>query len=278
MKIILNCISVQIIDVCMDIYVMMSSDLYGTCRHCLYGTLSHPCRRNCNPFGNVATVIYQCIVQDVALVDHADIVYSICNIFHFNCYTSKANTSNLQSSLVGPDSGLSLVLKRETNLNEDYYTCSKIENVKSIHLDNHPQNTLPFIESPGLDFISGLSTSIEVHQKQFNRLKAPYSHCQPKEIVTILYKEYIMEPNYCVVKCLVQTIFDRCHFVSITVGGVAGDPRNYYLHLELKNNLDVDISKAMCEVETLKLLRDITADCKRCEWNCVETKYEIKVS
>ena len=62
---------------------MMSSDFYGTCRHCLYGTLSHMHGRNCNPFGNIATVTSQCVVQDVALVDHADIVYNICNIFHF---------------------------------------------------------------------------------------------------------------------------------------------------------------------------------------------------
>ena len=38
-----------IFDVGMDIYVMMSPDLYGTCRHCLYGTLSRTCGRNCNP-------------------------------------------------------------------------------------------------------------------------------------------------------------------------------------------------------------------------------------
>ena len=44
------------IDVYIDIYVM-SSDLYGTCRHCLYGTLSRKCGHNCNPFGNVATAL-----------------------------------------------------------------------------------------------------------------------------------------------------------------------------------------------------------------------------
>ena len=49
-----------IIDVCIDIYVMMSSDLYGTCRHCLYGTLSCMRRCNCNPFGNMATVTASC--------------------------------------------------------------------------------------------------------------------------------------------------------------------------------------------------------------------------
>ena len=50
-------IIIIIIDVCIDIYVMMSSDFYGTCRHCLYGTKSCTCGRNCNPFGNVATVM-----------------------------------------------------------------------------------------------------------------------------------------------------------------------------------------------------------------------------
>ena len=47
-------VQVTMIDVCIDIYVMMSSHLCRTCRHCLYGTLSHTCGRNCNPFGNVA--------------------------------------------------------------------------------------------------------------------------------------------------------------------------------------------------------------------------------
>ena len=44
--------------------------------------------RNFNPFGNIATVTSQCVVQDVALVDHADIVCSICNIFYYMCVQS----------------------------------------------------------------------------------------------------------------------------------------------------------------------------------------------
>ena len=51
------------IDVCMDIYVMMSSDLYGTCGHCLYETLSHMRGCNCNPFGNIATVTSQLLLH-----------------------------------------------------------------------------------------------------------------------------------------------------------------------------------------------------------------------
>ena len=70
--------NISLIDVCIDIYVMMSSDLYGTCRHCLYGTLSHmvQCRGNCNPNYNCGIYLvmwqlshhnYCCIMQDIAL-------------------------------------------------------------------------------------------------------------------------------------------------------------------------------------------------------------------
>ena len=66
------------IDVCIDIYVTMTSDLYGTCSsanvivmsrtnsNLPYGTQQG---RNCNPSNSQR-----------ALADHADIVYSICNI------------------------------------------------------------------------------------------------------------------------------------------------------------------------------------------------------
>ena len=73
---------------------------------------------------------------------------------------------------------------------------SMIENIKSIHLDIYPQNTLPFTENPGIDIISGLSTSIEVNQKQYNRSESPYSNCQPTQNVKILSKVYVMGPNF----------------------------------------------------------------------------------
>ena len=51
------------------------------------------------------------------------------------------------------------------------------------------------------------------------------------------------------------------------------------MHMKLTNNLDVNICKAMCEMETLNMFRDnMNWNCKICEWNCKETKYEIKIS
>ena len=58
----------HLIDVCIDINVMMSSDLYGTCSSadiivmsCTNSNLPYGTQRrcNCNPFGNVATVTMQ---------------------------------------------------------------------------------------------------------------------------------------------------------------------------------------------------------------------------
>ena len=31
-------VTTSLVDVCTDIYVMMNSNLYGTCSHCIYGT------------------------------------------------------------------------------------------------------------------------------------------------------------------------------------------------------------------------------------------------
>ena len=81
----------HLIDVCFEIYVMMSSDLYGTCSSADVIVMFHTNSNlphshgtqnvhNCNPFGNIATVAVSCKTSD-----HADIVYSICNIFHFIC-------------------------------------------------------------------------------------------------------------------------------------------------------------------------------------------------
>ena len=61
---------ILIIDVCKDIYVMMSSDLYRTYRHCLYGTLYKQSSMDVIVtqittvvFGNVATVTSQLLLH-----------------------------------------------------------------------------------------------------------------------------------------------------------------------------------------------------------------------
>ena len=60
----------MLIDVRVDIYVMMSSDLYGT--------LSRMRGRKCNPFGNVATVS---VVQDVADIVYSSVISFIMKVF-----------------------------------------------------------------------------------------------------------------------------------------------------------------------------------------------------
>ena len=69
--------SPSIIDVCIDIYVMMSSDLYGTCSNVDVIVMS---RTN-----SKEDVI---VTHNIATVS-ADIVYSICNIFHYISVTKQ---------------------------------------------------------------------------------------------------------------------------------------------------------------------------------------------
>ena len=76
-----------IINVCIDIYVMMSSDLYGTCRHCLYGTLSVRSSVDIIVIGNVATVTSQLLLHHarccIGCKWPMDQMYSKCEIHCF---------------------------------------------------------------------------------------------------------------------------------------------------------------------------------------------------
>ena len=68
----------------------MSSDLYGTCRHCLYRTLSHvvQCGCNCNPFGNVATVTSQLLLHHArCCIGHKWPIDQMCSKYKKDCFS-----------------------------------------------------------------------------------------------------------------------------------------------------------------------------------------------
>ena len=200
---------------------------------------------------------------------------------YINCYTFKAQSmnSNFKNNLLGPEFGLSLILRGEPLLGHIYTESSNVENTNSIHLHIHPPNTIPFVSSDGLDINPGMSTSIELNQKQFIRLGSPYSECQPEKTVTRLNKEYIMEPNYCMENCVRDIVRERCNCTSVFFKGVTNDSREYCTYIEHSNNFHTDLSKVLCEIYTILLLGNSEElACQRCAWNCKETNYDIKIS
>ena len=139
---------------------------------------------------------------------------------YLNCYTFKANTMRSKfKSQVGSEAGLSIILRGEPSYNENYQEYGKTENIDSIHIDIHPSNTIPFLQSYGLDLAPGMSTSVELRQRLVERLQEPYSNCQPDKYVKVSSKEYLMEQTYCTAQCAKDKIYERCNCVSTYVGG-----------------------------------------------------------
>ena len=200
---------------------------------------------------------------------------------YVNCFTFKPKTLNARydNHLPGPEFGLSLILRGEPTLVTTYYGSVNTLNTNSIHLGIHPPNTMPFLSSNGLHIIPGMSTSIELDQKEFQRLETPYSDCHLDTFIKMNSKKYLMEPAYCFRKCLAHAMYERCRCVSTLIGGVSEDHKEHCMYVDTSNPLNLNVSKLMCELQTLlQWERNETVDCKRCVWNCRETKYGIKVS
>ena len=199
---------------------------------------------------------------------------------YLNCYTFKANTmkSNFKN-LFNSDAGLSLILRREPATDKVYKVQSKTGNVDGIHIDIHPSNTVPFMQSYGLDLMPGISTSIELNQKNFERLQAPYSHCKPAKWLTMLSREYLMEPVQCIMDCFQDIIFDTCKCVSVNFRHAADNEKDYCMNVKIINNTEYDISRAICEIKTIiNVARNTSSNCSKCSWNCEETKYDTKIT
>ena len=203
------------------------------------------------------------------------------NPVYVNCYKFKAETvRNNFNNVPGPEQGLSLILRGETSLDVHYYEFSKTENVKGIRVDIHPPNTIPFSENHGIDLTPGTSTSVGLGQEMYSRLGAPYDDCEPTRNVTLLSKEYPISPNICLFQCVFKFVRQQCNCTSVFLG-VDEDSEDYCSYVELgqESNTHVNIFKALCEIEEINFLRDnVDKFCKRCAWNCEETKYDMKVS
>ena len=168
------------------------------------------------------------------------------------CYTFKADTvSSKCKPFVGEENGLSLILRGETSLTMRYNVYVKGDNTKGIQTHVHPSNTIPFVSNSGFGIFPGVSTSMEVTEKEYIRLGDPYSKCQPNQNVNILSKEYLMEPNFCLHKCMIDFLFEGCKCISTTMGGVAEDHRQHCLYIEPSEDSFVNVPRVMCVIDTL---------------------------
>ncbi len=98
-----------------------------------------------------------------------------------SCYTY--NSSNLDptsGNIVGPNNGLSLILKSQTFNEADptYLLSTNLGNSVGLFVDIHQPGTMPNIIDTGFVIEPGQSTSVGLKQKIYKRIKTPKMTCQ----------------------------------------------------------------------------------------------------
>ncbi len=221
-----------------------------------------------------------------------------CNENHFrhflhptliNCYTFnpqlvldsvKANstdtTFNTDDILIGPQSGLSLILRSEPNPNYMYEPLSNMGNVDSIRVAIHSPGSVPFLMNKGVNLKPGQSTSISLMMQTYDRLGSPYKACHKKETFEIDSREFMETSDTCREKCIVDTIRAKCNCTSTFFEDLSITDHDYCLNLHEDAGPGELNKRSLCESDFIKFLPNL--DCSHCIWDCNEMGYDTQIA
>ncbi len=199
-----------------------------------------------------------------------------------NCFTFQANqTNHMESSnlLVGPQTGLSLILRSEPNANFLYNSLDNTQNIDSIRLAIHAPGTVPFLMNKGINLKSGMSTSVSLMMKTFDRLGAPYTRCQSEETFQVDSRTFLLTSDACREKCITAALRNTCNCTSTLFEDLTESDHSYCLNLSdtfSLNHLQTMVSRSTCESQFIKHVAGLS--CDHCIWDCREIDYEREVA
>ena len=175
-----------------------------------------------------------------------------------NCYTfdPKKNSDTLKTNnfLIGPQNGLSIILRSEPNPNIWYEAMDNTANSDSIRVAIHPHGTVPFLVNKGVNLKAGKSTSISLMVKTYNRLGSPYKECHSKETFEIDSRQFVKTSTTCRESCIVEKIRADCNCTSTFFEDISISDHEYCLTFNDNYDLKALNSKAMCESEFVNVL------------------------
>ncbi len=196
-----------------------------------------------------------------------------------NCYTFQSNdtdNSGGNNLLVGPQNGLSLVLRSEPNPNFMYTTVENTGNVDSIRVAIHPKNTVPFLMNKGFNLEPGKSTSISLMMKRYERLGSPYTKCKKPQTFELDSRTFKATNNDCREKCIVQTLRDQCNCTSTFFEDLTISDHDYCLAYQEGMGAEVLNNRSYCETNFIQTLPDLK--CDHCIWDCHEIDYDVQIA
>ena len=199
-----------------------------------------------------------------------------------NCYTFQANQTNNSESgnlLVGPQSGLSLILRSEANANFYYNNLDNVKNVDSIRLAIHAPGTVPFLMNKGINLEAGKSTSVSLMMKTFKRLGNPYTKCQPAETFDVDSRTFLSTSDACREKCITEHMRSKCNCTSTLFEDLTISEHKYCL--QMSDNFSTDElntldERSTCESAFIDNVGKLS--CDHCVWDCNEIDYDREVA
>ena len=197
-----------------------------------------------------------------------------------NCYTFKANLTMNEiknSLLVGPQKGLSLILRSEPNFNVWYSEFDTTGNADSgIRVAIHAKNTIPFLMNKGFNIAPGKSSSIALMMTTYDRLGPPYTDCKEKQMFDIKSRAFLETSDVCTEKCIVQAIREKCNCTSTMFEDLTESEHYYCLTFNQGYSAEMFNARSMCEMQFSE--SKLKLDCSHCVWDCRETGYDLQMT
>ena len=197
-----------------------------------------------------------------------------------NCYTFQADHSlkhAKNSVLVGPQKGLSLILRSEPKFNMFYSKFDTTGNAESsIRVSVHAKNTVPFMMSKGFDIAPGKSSSIAMVMKSYERLGSPYTNCKEEKEFEIDSRGFIVTSDACQEKCIIQAIREKCNRTSTNFEDLSESEHDYCLTFKQGFSAEMFNARSMCEMQFSESKLEL--DCSQCVWDCREVDYDLQMT
>ena len=193
--------------------------------------------------------------------------------YYLNCYTFK----DINYSKVFPNihSGLSLVLKGETQNIKGYDVYSNSGNSGGFRVVIHEPESEPFLIEEGFDIIPGTSTSVQLSETRIERLGKPYAECKTGS--TVRFSDVKRKYTYilCRQVCIIKQILNKCGCFIHKSPSQLMNRTNATICVNInKNNFAETFSRILCEVNQYNTVWEKVFSCSECQLPCTQHIYQ----
>ncbi len=215
------------------------------------------------------------------LSEHTQTVQRYFHPNYLNCYTIKGavlGNYNFEPGVLG---GLSLIMHSNGFYASDreLYLKGFTDNQLGLHITLHEQNTVPNVESFGIDIEPGKSTSMAISAQQTVRLPPPFGECSKNIKSSVENFTYTVES--CRMDCMQRLVIQNCSCFS-AAGLINGNTPRFsgkgFCQKYSKNDShymnDVDCERNI----TTAVRQNPKTYCGLCERRCKSVGYQVTKS